>query len=325
MEVYTYGPEEAREISETCFKTPGKGAFDFRYVDIPKAAIVMRSYREKMGLGMRVEIILKKEVRLRKQSGVVKNYKNNVCPFTRLIFGKFKGIDPATQLAKWDNIEMSEFQSFDLSNDADAANWMVLRLSSAIDGSVNSDKSPEFALWQFNDLRAANVDNIGKARNISKILEIVSLASGYDLANLGRLFGFVVSPGQESAIKIVDLEGYLLKIAYEDPNQWLETYKNGNRSYRELLFAGQATGAIQFSYTEGWSAMGNNIGQTEDDAISYLKIDKNLYSLIKANISQNDKLANYMERQRPEVITKGEKVGTGKKAGKSEEVLEEVM
>jgi hypothetical protein len=325
MDVYTYGPEEAKEIAETCFKTPGKGAFEFRYVDIPKAAVIMRSYREKKGLGMKVEIAIKREVKLRKQAGIVKNYKNNVCPFTRLIYGKFKGINPTTQLAQWDNIELSEFQSFDLSNDADAANWMVLRLSSAIEGSVNADKSPEFALWQFNDLRAANVDNIGKVRNIVKISEIVSSVSGYDLANLGRLFGFTISPGEEHSLKIVDLEGFLLRIAYENPDMWLSKFRDGNRSYHELLFAGQATGAIQFNHTEGWSAMGNQIGQTEDDAIAYLKIDKNLYSLIKANISQNDKLANYMERQRPEVLTKGEKIGTTKKGPKAEEKEEEVI
>lgn len=308
MKLYTYGPEEAKEINETCFKTPGKGAYEFRYVDVPKAAKIMRAYREKMGLGMKVEIVLKREMKMRKQSSFVKNYRNNVCPFTHLIYGKFKGINPVSLVAQWDNVELTEFQSYDLTNDADAADWMILRLSSAIDGSVSADRSSEFPQWQFNDLRATNVDNISKIRDIVKIDSLVKVMSGYDLLNLARLFNFVTTPG-DTTLTPIDIEGFLLRIAYEDPTAWLLKYKDGNRSFHELLCAGQVVGSIKYNYVEGWSAMGNQLGQTEADAIAFLKMDKNLYSLIKTSITQNDILANRMEQQRPEKISKDEKLG----------------
>lgn len=305
--LYTYGPEEAKAILDAkAFKTVDKGAFSLKYIDMPQAISIMRDFRTRHGLGNKVEISLKKEVKLRKQATYQKQIKTMLCPYTGITFGIFNGINQYTQQPNWSVIELDEFRAFNLDDQTDAANWVICRLAPYIENSCNSHKYVDTPYWEFNDIRAANSNVIAKASEIVRISQILDRMSGSDMVNLARLFEFQVSPGDELTIQIVDVQGFLLNIALSDPEAFMQKYKNGNRTLLELIHAGQAVGIVQFSFGSGYSALGNQIGLTIEEAVSSLRRDKNLYSLIKQEVISSDILAKRMEEIKPEVLKKSE-------------------
>jgi hypothetical protein len=303
--LYTFGREEALEIADPKYvKTVEKGSFSLKYVDIPRAINIMRTWRGKKGLGNKVEISLKKEVRLRKTANYQKVFRTTICPFTQLTYGKFRGINPNNQSPQWSTVELNEFRSFNLDNDDDAADWLILRLATCIEGSATSMKYFETKYWEFHDLRANNANVITKANDIVKIVRIIEGMSGYEMVNFARLLNMIVDPGDEQTLQLVDIQGHLMGIAMDNPDEFLSKYKDGNRQLQELLTAGEAVGVVQFSHTDGYTVLGNRVGLTKEEAISYLRSEKNLFALVKEDVIGNDILAKRMEEQKPEANTR---------------------
>ena len=299
--LYTYGPEEAKEMAqEANQKSAEKGGYSMKYTDMDRAIKIMREYREKKGLGNKVEIQLKKEVKLRKQANYQKTIKNTICPYTRILFGKFRGINPVNQTPQWSTLELNEYKAFDLSNQDDAADWIILRLAPCIEGSATSHKHFDTHYWEFNDIRASNTNAVSKAKDIVKISDIVDHMSGSEMLNVARILGFISNPGDENTLRIVDIQGFILMIAMENPSDFFAKYKDQNRKIHELVYAAEAIGIIQFSHTEGYSYVGNLIGHTSEEVTAYLRQDKNLFSLIKNEVIGNDILAKRLEDQKPE-------------------------
>ena len=307
--LYTFGREEAKEI-ESIVKTASKDTYSVRYVDMPHAIEVMLAYRKKKGLGTKVEITLKKEVKLRKTASYEKTIRTMICPWTGLTYGKFMGVNPMTGLPNWSALQLDEYKMFDLNQKVDAANWIILRMCPWIEDSCNSHKEPGVKYWQFNDLRAANLNTVNKVREIVKISQILEVMSGSEMANLARLHDMIITPGDESNMQIADVHGFLSQIALDDPEKFMSKYKDANRSFIEMLCAGESIGIVTFSHGSGYSALGNNIGLTREDAVSYMRADKNLYSLIKGEIIRNDIFARMMEEQKSEQVTKADKLNT---------------
>jgi hypothetical protein len=302
--LYTYGREEAvimaQEVNQ---KSAERGGFSMKYTDLGKAIQIMREFREKKGLGNKVEIQLKKEVRLRKQATYQKTLSNTICPFTRITFGKFRGINPRDQVPQWSSLILNEYKAFDLSNEDDAADWVILRLAPCIEGSATSSKYFDTHYWEFNDIRASNTNTVSKAKEIVKISDILDKMSGSEMLNVARILGFIANPGDENTLQVVDIQGFILDIAMADPSVFFAKYKDQNRRFHELITAGEATGLVQFSHTEGYSYMGNMIGHTIEEVVAYLRQDKNLFSILKNETVGNDILAKRLEDQRPEVAT----------------------
>jgi hypothetical protein len=305
--LYTYGPEEAKAIMDAkATKKVDKGVYSLEYVDMPKAIAIMREFRKNKGLGNKVEIVLKKEVKLRKQASFQKSIRTMVCPYTRLTFGIFNGMNPVSQAPNWSTIELDEYKAFDLSNDVDAANWIICRMAPYIENSCNSHKFNDTPYWEFNDIRASNSNIVTKAAEIVKITQIIEKMSGSDMVNLARLFEFQVSPGDEASIQIIDIQGFLLNIALNDPEAFMLKYKNGNRPMLEMIYAGQAVGIVQYTFGSGYSALGNPIGLTVEEAVSTLRKDKNLHSLIRQEVISTDILSKRMEEVKHDVVKRSD-------------------
>lgn len=311
--LYTYGREEAvRMAEEVNQKSAERGGFSMKYTDLGKAIQIMREFREKKGLGNKVEIQLKKEVRLRKQASYQKTFSNTICPFTRITFGKFRGINPRDQVPQWSTLILNEYKAFDLSNEDDAADWVILRLAPCIDGSATSGKYFDTPYWEFNDIRASNTNTVSRAKEIVKISDLLDKMSGSEMLNVARILGFISNPGDETTLQVVDIQGFILDIAMADPSVFFAKYKDQNRRFHELITAGEATGLVQFSHTEGYSYMGNMIGHTIEEVVAYLRQDKNLFSILKNETVGNDILAKRLEDQRPEAsLEKKELILTG--------------
>lgn len=304
--LYTYGREEALEIAsnERNVKTVEKGSFSLKYVDIPKAIAIMRDWRKRKGLGNKVEISLKKEVKLRKTANYQKVFRTNICPYTQLTFGKFRGMNPNNMTPQWSTVELNEFRAFNLDNDDDAADWLILRLAACIEDSSTSIKYFETKYWEFHDLRANNANVITKANDLVKIVKIIEGMSGYEMTNFARLMNMIIDPGDEQSLQLVDIQGHLLNVAMENPDAFLSKYKDNNRQFLELLSAGEAVGVVQFSHTDGYTVLGNRVGITKEEAISYLRNEKNLFALVKQDVIGNDILAKRMEDEKPEAQTR---------------------
>ena len=303
--LYTFGREEALEIADPKYvKTVEKGSYSLKYVDIPRAIAIMREWRAKKGLGNKVEISLKKEVRLRKTANYQKVFRTTICPFTQLTYGKFRGMNPNNMSPQWSTVELNEFRSFNLDSDDDAADWLILRLASCVEGSSTSQKYFETKYWEFHDLRASNANVITKANDLVKIVKIIEGMSGYEMTNFARLLNMIIDPGDEQSLQLVDIQGHLLTVAMDDPDEFLGKYKDNNRQYIELLTAGESIGIVQFSHTDGYTVLGNRVGITREEAISYLRAEKNLFALVKEDVIGNDILAKRMEEQKPEMNLK---------------------
>ena len=305
--LYTFGREEALEIAKEV-KTASKDTYSLKYVDMPKAIEIMLEFRKKKGLGNKVEITLKKEVKLRKTASFEKTIRIMNCPWTGLTYGKFMGVNPMTGLPNWAALQLDEYKMFDLNQKESAANWIILRMCPWIEDSCNSHKEPGTKFWQFNDLRAANLSTVNKVREIVKISQILEVMSGGEMANLARLHDMIITPGDEMNMQIADVHGFLSQIALDDPEKFMSKYKDINRSYVEMLCAGESIGIVTFAHGSGYSALGNNIGLTREDAVSYMRADRNLYALIKGEIIRNDVFARHMEEQKAEQLTKNEKL-----------------
>jgi hypothetical protein len=301
--LYTYGPEEAKEMASH-FKTTEKGSFVTKYIDMPEAIAIMRKWREKKGLGNKVEISLKQDVKLRKTGTYQKVFRNIVCPYTHILFGKFRGINPGTGIAQWSTLELDEFKAFNLDDDNDAADWIILRMAPCIEESCNSHKFYDTKFWEFNDIRANNSNTIARARNIVKVTKIVEDLSGSDMLNMARLLGFTSIPGDENSVTIQDIQGFILEMSLTDPDAFLSKYRDSNRAMHELILAAQAVGSILHSHVDGYSAMGNLIGRTLDEVTQTIRTDKNLYSMLKTQVVGSDILAKRMEDLKPEKVNR---------------------
>jgi hypothetical protein len=305
QKLYTYGTEEAKAIAvEGNLRKTERGNYVQTYVDMPAAIKEMRAFRKKLGLGNKVEIILKKEVVLRKQNDFQKTIRTNTCPFTRVTFGKFRGMNPSNGTAQWGAIELTPMRQFDLDDDNDAADWIILRLCSCIEGSVNGDKARDTQFWMFNDVRAVNVNNVARAREIARLTNLVDNMSGSEMLNLARTMGFTTIPGDEFKLRVVDVQGFLLDIVMQTPEEFVLKYKDSNRFLHEMIYAAVAIGTMEYSYTDGYKVLGNAIGATMEEATAYLRNDKNLFGHIKNAVTSTDVLAKILEDEKPDTATR---------------------
>lgn len=296
--VYLYGREEAERIAEHTH-TPNKELYTFKYADLPAAIKIMREFRVKNGLGMKVIVRFKDNIKLRKSETFRKTYRTMRCPFTGVIFGKFNGMNPETKTARWGVVELVPFREFDLSRDEDAADWLIIRLSPDVEGTYYSEKNPVARYWEIRDERATHKQLTMKMQQLGTINDIVNKMSGGELVNFSRIMGMNILPGSESTLDIIDLKGFLGDAAMKNPENWLERYKSNNRKYQELLYAAFNVNLGREVIGEGIYLFNTNIGMNVTDAINYLRNDKNMLTQLQREVENADMAVAHMDRKLP--------------------------
>lgn len=298
--LYTFGKEEAAEMAKHTIALTKNAVFQKECIDMKKAVLIMRQYRKDNKLGNRVSIRLKKSVQLRSQSRQIKSYRRMICPYTGIFVGKYLGWNPKHETAKWAQIHLEENRDFDLDNETDAIDWIILRLSPCVKGSVNDHKNGDQpCLWEIIDARAESYQSTEKAGQIVKISKIIESASGSERLNIARLLEMAESPSADGKIELADITGFLYEQAMKDPAKWLKTYSSRDREYLQIIYGALSTGKLTHDFASGYSALGNPIGRTLEEAVSYLRTDPNMYALLKTSVTENDIASVYAEQQKP--------------------------
>ena len=298
--LYTFSKEEALEMKKHTIALTKNAVYQKECIDMGKAVSIMRDFRKQNKLGSKVSIRLKKKVQLRGQSRQQKSYRRMICPFTGIFIGKYLGWDPKHNTAKWAQVHLEENRDFNLDNETDAIDWIILRLSSCVQGSVNDHRNGDQpCFWEIIDARAENYRSTEKAGQIVKISKIINEASGSELLNIARLLQMEETPSPDGKIELADITGFLFEQAMKNPAAWLQSYSNRDREYLQIIYGALATGKLTHDFASGYSALGNRIGRTLEEAISYLRTDPNMYSLLKASVTENDIASVHAEQQKP--------------------------
>ena len=296
---YTYGPEEANEVANHLHEL-GKELFSHKYADMRMAIEIMRKYREKKGLGHKVIIKLRDDVKMRRNDGMRKTYRIAHCPFKGFIFGRFQGMNPVTKEPRWAIVPLMSFRELDLRRDEDAADWLVLRLSPHIYGSFNAQRlEKDDCYWEIIDERQQMKDSINRMALYGQIYNVIKAMPAKESLNLARAMGYTVLPGDESVVDSVEIKGYLTKKAFDDPEEWKKEYQSANRKYKQLLYTAFNLNIATNNNGSEINVMGNIIGNSIEEAISYLRHDSNLTELLINKIEEEDFAAANLEKNDP--------------------------
>lgn len=271
--------EDRKHIAENAVKVQvNSTGVEFRIVDMQAAIKYLRTKRYEMGLSPFINISPIHEDQLKDRSYSIAMFNDKEFD---VIYGKFLGFSSNGE-PRFHRYSISEYMSFDITQNGDAEIWIMLLFFSKLEGSVNED-NPYFRI--FDDSQVA-LDNVKKAELFAKAMGRIKSMGLKDKLYFIRY----AYPGKTISSSFNDniLDGLLLEEAMKNPDTFNRLYESKTRSISEVFHSGIHTGVIQNVQEQGFVFEGFNLGISELDAITTLSKDNTILSSVLDRISKHD-------------------------------------
>lgn len=211
------------------------------------------------------------------------NIKNVIDSATGATFGIFVGVDKISKDFNWENINVKEFEYFDLRNKKERQKFIVLNRHPKMEGSPNQNGKPDFRVID-QEAKASNYIKERSDRNRAK--ELVENLTHEQRTELAPAFG--IRPESNSSVM---LEAEILRIADNDHKKFLEVWDNPDRvgmiTFKRALKAGLITFHNEPNRM-GYYYEAQPLGQTEPSAYKYLTDHVQLLSALNFTLKERE-------------------------------------
>lgn len=211
------------------------------------------------------------------------NIKNVIDNATGATFGIFIGVDRVTKDFNWENINVKEFEYYDLRDKKQRQKYIVLSRHSKFEGSPNQNGKPDFRVI---DQEAKASNYIKERTDRKRSMEIAENLTPEQRTELAPAFG--IRPESNSSVM---LEAEILRIADNDTKKFLEVWDNPDRAGMVTFKRALKAGLITFHNNEhkmGYYYEAQPLGQTEPAAYKYLTNHIQLLSTLNFNLKERE-------------------------------------
>jgi len=220
---------------------------------------------------------------------------------------------------KWRRIYIEEKYTFNLENDNDCKEYLVMRMHPDVEGSPFQAASPKYRIFD-PELEAIKITK--KANNTRLAFGIIDELSGKNLVYFCRNLGIIQDA--DTGVSVDVLKSKLNQYAIENPDTFVLRYEQESRNMREIITSGLLLGFIVNKGADGFMYNGRLIGLNEESIVSYLKSNPELYIQLAREIEENDFLTISVQKEEKEEASKDLKSKTGSKVGDSKAKLPSV-
>jgi len=207
-----------------------------------------------------------------------KDHKNGV--YYGIVTGFYPDGNP-----KWFKIHLNESEHLNLNNDLDIKKWVVLRMSSVVDGSPLCSGRPRYEVY---DSEIEAQGKINKVKAIQKSLGRCDKLKGANLIDFARFLGLDVAPGTTEKV----LNGIVGEYALDDPIDFNKKFDDEKRRVYETFFNAIRCGVVKHEYSRGYMYKQVVLGSGEEDSVIYLSRHGDILTAVQIDVDDKDIVRN---------------------------------
>lgn len=256
------------------------GVVGIKIVDVDKVVEMIRAERRKSNQSMIIQLNPLKEDKF-KDPYWSKTFDKD--PKTGIYYGIVSKIYPDGN-PKWFKINIHEFLTLNLDNDADAKIWAILRMHSSVKGTplqVEFNADPEISVL---DLEVEAGKEINNAMDIAKAVTRAKNLTGEKMLYIARALG--ISVNQNSSPKMI--KGAIMTRAVKSPVSFNAHYDDENRNVIENFATAETLQIIKMIPQKGYFFSDIPLGINKPSAIAAIKADGQLMMNIANEILRLD-------------------------------------
>lgn len=248
----------------------------YKVVDMEKAVQLLRENRKKKGLTDLIELkVIKadKYKELQKGPTWVKDH------MTGIYYGIPYGMYPDGNI-KFQRVLLSDYNTFNLANEAEAKFWIVMRMHPAVSGSPFERE----AIFEVIDPELEAKKTINRANLIGSCINRATRMKKEDLLRFARYSGLPIPP--EPTVRII--RSMITGLAFENPERFQELYDSPIRGVAEAFHSGKQLGIIVENAETGYSYEGIALGMTDAEGFRFLETDTVTLSRIQRAVAASE-------------------------------------
>lgn len=183
---------------------------------------------------------------------------------------------------RWRGIYLTDYNTFNLSNDYEAKCYIVLSMHPKMKGCpIPSTQEPEFEILDPDEIASRD---LAEAMQLKNALHKIGIMPNDSVEPFARFLDIPVSSNMSTKY----IKKLLTDYAKRSPADFINAYADRNRPLFEMVAMGRKHRIINYSTESGYNLGKTFLGYTKADAVRKLEDDELLLARLRSSLAEKD-------------------------------------